>query len=72
MAGMRVVVVACDALGNVDLDDLRAKLAEHADHVAALMITYPSTHGVYEQAVTRDLRGRPRRAAARSTSTART
>jgi glycine dehydrogenase len=52
MAGMRVVVVECDALGNVDLDDLRTKLAEHADHVAALMITYPSTHGVYEQAVT--------------------
>ena len=51
MAGMRVVVVACDELGNVDLDDLRAKLAEHAEHVAALMITYPSTHGVYEGAV---------------------
>ena len=51
MAGMRVVVVACDELGNVDLDDLRAKLAEHGEHVAALMITYPSTHGVYEQAV---------------------
>ena len=51
MAGMRVVVVACDELGNVDLDDLRAKLAEHAEHVAALMITYPSTHGVYEEAV---------------------
>ena len=51
MAGMRVVVVACDELGNVDLDDLRVKLAEHGEHVAALMITYPSTHGVYEQAV---------------------
>ena len=51
MAGMRVVVVACDEHGNVDLDDLRAKLAEHGDRVAALMITYPSTHGVYEQAV---------------------
>ena len=51
MAGMRVVVVACDEHGNVDLDDLRAKLAEHGEHVAALMITYPSTHGVYEQAV---------------------
>ncbi len=51
MAGMRVVVVACDELGNVDLGDLRAKLAEHAEHVAALMITYPSTHGVYEQSV---------------------
>jgi glycine dehydrogenase len=51
MAGMRVVVVACDDHGNVDLDDLRAQLAEHGDRVAALMITYPSTHGVYEQAV---------------------
>ncbi len=51
MAGMRVVVVACDEHGNVDLGDLRAKLAEHGEHVAALMITYPSTHGVYEGAV---------------------
>jgi glycine dehydrogenase len=51
LAGMRVVVVACDELGNVDLDDLRAKIAEHADALAALMITYPSTHGVYEQEV---------------------
>ncbi|NUT59061.1 MAG: aminomethyl-transferring glycine dehydrogenase subunit GcvPB, partial [Agromyces sp.] len=51
LAGMRVVVVACDELGNVDLDDLRAKIAEHADRVAALMITYPSTHGVYEHEV---------------------
>ena len=48
LAGMRVVVVACDALGNVDLDDLRAKVTEHANDLAALMITYPSTHGVYE------------------------
>ncbi len=51
LAGMRVVVVACDDLGNVDLDDLRAKIAEHADEIAALMITYPSTHGVYEHEV---------------------
>ena len=51
LAGMRVVVVACDELGNVDLDDLRAKVAEHADDLAALMITYPSTHGVYEHEV---------------------
>ena len=49
MAGMRVVVVACDEAGNVSLEDLRAKLAEHADSVAALMVTYPSTHGVFEQ-----------------------
>ncbi len=51
LAGMRVVVVACDELGNVDLADLRAKIAEHAGALAALMITYPSTHGVYEQDV---------------------
>ena len=51
MAGMRVVVVATAASGDVDLDDLRAKIAEHGDALAALMITYPSTHGVYEAAV---------------------
>jgi glycine dehydrogenase len=48
LAGMRVVVVACRTNGDVDLDDLRAKVTEHADRLAALMITYPSTHGVYE------------------------
>jgi len=48
LAGMRVVVVACDEGGNVDLADLRAKVAEHAEQLAALMVTYPSTHGVYE------------------------
>ncbi|MEY2403789.1 MAG: glycine dehydrogenase [Acidimicrobiaceae bacterium] len=51
MANMRVVVVACDAAGNVDLDDLRAKLAEHSSDVAALMVTYPSTHGVFEESI---------------------
>lgn len=51
LAGMRVVVVACRDNGDVDLDDLRAKIAEHADSIAALMITYPSTHGVYEHDV---------------------
>ncbi|TFD68828.1 aminomethyl-transferring glycine dehydrogenase [Cryobacterium ruanii] len=51
LAGMRVVVVACDDLGNVDLADLHAKIAEHAHTLAALMITYPSTHGVYEHEV---------------------
>lgn len=51
LAGMRVVVVACDEAGNVDLGDLRAKIAAHAEALAALMITYPSTHGVYEQDV---------------------
>jgi glycine dehydrogenase len=52
LAGMKVVVVACDELGNVDLDDLRAKIEQHATDLAALMITYPSTHGVYEHEVT--------------------
>jgi glycine dehydrogenase len=52
MANMRVVVVACDDAGNVDLDDLHAKLAEHASSIAALMVTYPSTHGVFEEAIT--------------------
>ena len=48
MAGMRVVVVKCDDDGNVDFDDLKAKAHEHAADLAALMVTYPSTHGVYE------------------------
>ena len=51
MAGMRVVVVGCDAEGNVDINDLRAKITEHGDQLAALMITYPSTHGVFETAI---------------------
>ena len=51
LAGMKVVVVACDELGNVDLDDLRAKIQVHAEELSALMITYPSTHGVYEHDV---------------------
>ena len=49
MCGMQVVVVACDDNGNVDLDDLHAKAAQHAERLAALMITYPSTHGVFEE-----------------------
>ncbi|WP_159942438.1 MULTISPECIES: aminomethyl-transferring glycine dehydrogenase [unclassified Nocardiopsis] len=52
MAGMRVAVVACDDNGNVDLADLRAKTAEHAADLAAIMVTYPSTHGVYEDTIT--------------------
>ena len=51
MAGLRVVVVACDEDGNVDMADLRAKVDQHAEHLAAVMITYPSTHGVFEEAV---------------------
>ncbi|MEO9190463.1 MAG: aminomethyl-transferring glycine dehydrogenase, partial [Acetobacteraceae bacterium] len=48
MAGLRVVVVDCDRAGNIDLADLRAKAAKHAAQLAALMVTYPSTHGVFE------------------------
>ena len=48
MAGLRVVVVGCDSAGNVDVADLRAKVDRHADRLAALMVTYPSTHGVFE------------------------
>lgn len=49
MAGMKVVVVACDDQGNIDLTDLRAKCEQHKDNLAALMVTYPSTHGVFEE-----------------------
>src|SRR5438552_4175779 len=49
MAGMEVVVVACDARGDVDVDDLRAKAEKHSKDLAAIMITYPSTHGVFEE-----------------------
>ncbi|MGI5291090.1 aminomethyl-transferring glycine dehydrogenase [Nonomuraea polychroma] len=52
MAGMRVVVVACDADGNIDLADLDAKIDKHRDALAAIMVTYPSTHGVYEESIT--------------------
>ena len=51
MAGMRVVVVACDDNGNVDIADLAAKIEKHADRLAAIMVTYPSTHGVYETTI---------------------
>jgi glycine dehydrogenase len=52
MAGFRVVPVACDAQGNIDVTDLKAKAEAHKDHLAALMVTYPSTHGVFEEAIT--------------------
>ena len=51
MAGLEVAVVACDAHGNVDVADLKAKIALHGRRIAALMLTYPSTHGVFEEAV---------------------
>jgi len=52
MAGMHIVVVECDEKGNISLDDLKKKVEEHKDSLACLMITYPSTHGVFEAAVT--------------------
>ncbi|GAB2863761.1 aminomethyl-transferring glycine dehydrogenase [Actinocorallia aurea] len=52
MAGMRVVVVKCDDDGNVDLGDLRGKLDKHAENLSVIMVTYPSTHGVYEEGIT--------------------
>ncbi len=51
MAGMKVVVVACDELGNIDLEDLNKKAELHAENLGALMVTYPSTHGVFEEAI---------------------
>jgi glycine dehydrogenase len=51
MAGLRVVIVACDAQGNIDVDDLSAKAAAHADRLSCLMVTYPSTHGVFERRI---------------------
>lgn len=51
MAGMQVVVVKCDELGNIDVEDLKAKAEKHKDDLSSLMITYPSTHGVFEESV---------------------
>ena len=51
MAGMKVVVVACDEKGNIDVEDLRSKAEQHSDNLSALMITYPSSHGVFEASV---------------------
>lgn len=51
MAGMDVVVVACDEEGNIDIDDLRAKAEQHQENLSALMVTYPSTHGVFEAGI---------------------
>lgn len=51
MAGMQVVLVACDEKGNIDVEELKAKASEHKDSLAGLMVTYPSTHGVFEEAI---------------------
>ena len=51
MSGMQVIVVACDSNGNISVDDLRTKALQHKDNLAALMVTYPSTHGVFEAAI---------------------
>ena len=51
MAGMRIVVIACDERGNIDLTDLKVKLSKHGDRLSALMVTYPSTHGVFEETI---------------------
>jgi glycine cleavage system P protein (glycine dehydrogenase) len=52
MAGLRVVVVTCDDGGNIDLDDLHTKIAKHRENLAVIMVTYPSTHGVFEETIT--------------------
>jgi glycine dehydrogenase len=52
MAGMKIVVVKCDEKGNIDINDLRTKAEEHKDDLSCLMVTYPSTHGVYEEGIT--------------------
>lgn len=51
MVSMKVVVVKCDDEGNIDIDDLAAKIEKHKDNLSSIMITYPSTHGVYEEKV---------------------
>ena len=51
MAGMKVIVTGCDANGNIDVEQLRAKAIEHKDDLACLMVTYPSTHGVFEESI---------------------
>ena len=71
MAGMKVVVTASDARGYIDIADLKKKADEHANDLAALMVTYPSTHGVYEEDI-REICEISTRMAARSTWTART
>jgi glycine dehydrogenase len=69
MVGMQVVVTACDANGNVDLADLKAKAELHSKNLACVMVTYPSTHGVFEEGI-RNCARSSTATAARSTSTA--
>lgn len=51
MAGMKVVITACDDKGNIDMNDLKAKIEQHSENLSALMVTYPSTHGVFEESI---------------------
>ena len=51
MVGMKVVGIACDNLGNIDLEDLRLKAEQHSEELGAIMVTYPSTHGVFEESI---------------------
>jgi glycine dehydrogenase len=51
MVGMKVVVIKCDEHGNVDIEDLKEKAKTHSENLAALMVTYPSTHGVFEEKI---------------------
>lgn len=51
MAGMKVVIVACDEKGNIDMDDLKVKVEQHSENLSCLMVTYPSTHGVFEESI---------------------
>ena len=69
MCGMKVVVTKCDANGNVDVEDIRAQAEKHSANLAAIMMTYPSTHGVFEEDVVRSARSSTS-TAARCTPTA--
>ena len=51
MAGMKIIIVKCDEKGNIDVADLKAKVEEHANQLSCLMVTYPSTHGVFEESI---------------------
>ena len=51
MCGFKIVIVACDEKGNIDVNDMRTKALQHKDALAGLMVTYPSTHGVFEETI---------------------